>query len=170
MADTTIAMLTTNVAHAHPTNPIGANKPGKPRTNKIDKGILQSKPATCTNVTARGLPKLWFKVPNNLNKSDAGKPNATTAKYSCTSNCKCAGTCAQSRNVSGCNNTAIPRLDVIRTIYNACRTDWPTAAYFFAPCNSAQIGSSACTIPISPTCTEMYVAEPTDKDARAVSA
>jgi hypothetical protein len=74
-----IKLLTTKVAQAQPTTP----KPGQwpmPKVNSSDKGIFTNRAPACSQVTKRGKPRLWFRVPYILNSKEGIKAIAKIRK------------------------------------------------------------------------------------------
>ncbi|MNT07650.1 hypothetical protein D3C72_1423640 [compost metagenome] len=71
--------LTTKVAQAHPTTPMGAS-PRPPKVNQMDSDSLTSSDTAWSQVTNCGLPSAWLTVLKTRNSKAAGRLHPTMAR------------------------------------------------------------------------------------------
>ena len=102
-----IMQFTMRVATAQPTAPC-AGKPHTPKVKAIDRGILTPSAPICSQVTKRGIPKLWLKVLYILKSKEGARAQASTSKYLRTSSRKISGTWVHSSQGSGKSKASTP--------------------------------------------------------------
>src|SRR5574343_805446 len=157
-ATASMPQFTTRVAQPQPTTPI-AGMPAPPNVHQMDSGILTSSEITCNQVTHCGCPRAWLSVLNTRNSRAGGSARASTARYCSTLGRRASGTWVQANTGSGCNSTAMPGTQARAQRYSDWRSEPPMACGLRAPRSSAQMGSSALSMPSRGTYTLMYRAE-----------